>query len=79
MKWKAKYTEVHYPNGASRLKRIFAWSPVYIDGTMLWLETYEVLQMYVLNTHKVILDPTSKETTNFHTGVWIDISKRFIK
>lgn len=78
MRWKSKYTQAHYANGTSRLKRVFAWLPVYIDGTTVWLETFEILQMYVTSTHKVKLDPASNELVNFHTGLWIDISKRLI-
>ena len=80
MKWKARYTETHYPHGTSRLKRCFAWVPVYVDGTIVWLETYEILQMYSVTVHTVILDPANnKELTNFYSGNWVEISKRLIK
>lgn len=80
MRWKAKYTEAHYTHGTSRLKRVFAWLPTYVDGTVVWLETYEILQMYNVLAYTVLLDPTNpKEWTNFYIGNWMDVSKRLIK
>jgi hypothetical protein len=73
MHWKAKYTRADYKEGATRLKRCFAWLPVYISGDMVWLESYEVLQVYNVSQEKVIID--SKEKV-FALGAWKNLSKR---
>ena len=79
MIWNAKYTKAEYANGTTRLKRVFAFKPTYIDGKIIWLSTYEVLQMYKLEKHLVILDPVKPtEATEFFIGAWIDISKRLM-
>lgn len=80
MKWPARYTHVNYPQGATRLKRIFAWLPVQIGNEILWLSRYEILQAYIIQEYAVMLDPKNpKEATNFTKGEWIDISKRLMK
>jgi hypothetical protein len=56
MQWKAKYTKADYPEGATRLKRCFAWLPLYIDGTMIWLETYDTLQGYIYDKDELVID-----------------------
>ena len=73
MQWKAKYTKADYLQGATRLKRCFAWLPVYISGNMIWFETYEILQMYNITQEKAIID--TKETI-FALGAWKNLSKR---
>lgn len=79
MKWKAKYTTTLHTHGTSRLKRVFAWVPVYVDGNMVWLETFEILQVYNVTVHSVVMDPANnKEFTNFYSGNWVDVSKRLI-
>lgn len=80
MIWNAKYTKAQYANGTTRLKRVFAFKPTYIDGKIIWLETYEILQMYKLEKHLAVLDPSKPtEASEFFLGAWIDISKRLIK
>lgn len=79
MIWKAKYTKADYAHGTTRLKRVFAWLPTHIDGDIVWLEHYEVLQVYEVLKFAVRLDiakPT--EATEFFRGQWTDISKRLI-
>lgn len=73
MQWKAKYTLTDYPQGATRLKRCFAWMPVYISGNIIWLEAYEVLQVYNISTEKANIE--DKETT-FALGAWKNLDKR---
>lgn len=73
MKWKAKYTRADFANGTTRLKRCFAWLPVYISGNIVWLETYEILQVYSIISQKIIID--EKETI-FANGNWLNLSKR---
>jgi hypothetical protein len=80
MIWKAKYTIADYRHGTTRLKRIFAWLPTYIDGSKIWLDTYEILQVYIIENYPVVLDEASpKEITSFYRGKWVDVSKRLIK
>lgn len=74
MHWKAKYTRTDYADGATRLKRAFAWLPIYIEGDIIWLQGYEILQVYKLVEQKVIID--AKETI-FVNGNWQNLSKRW--
>lgn len=79
MIWKAKYTRADYANGTTRLKRVFAFLPTYIDGNIVWLSTYEVLQVYVISKVLAVLDPTKpNEATEFKTSSWINVSKRLL-
>ena len=79
MIWNAKYTKAEYANGTTRLKRVFAFKPTYIDGKIIWLGTYEILQAYVIKVTLAILDPTKPtEATEFKMGSWVDVSKRLM-
>lgn len=75
MRWKAKYTKADYQHGTTRLKQCFAWLPVYISGVIVWLEGYEVLQVYKIMNEKVIID---QQETLFTSGSWQNLSKRCI-
>jgi len=81
LRWKSKYTRADFLNGTTRLKRVFAWLPTYINGTIVFLETYEILQSYQITTHLVKLNVSEKdkELTEFFTGKWIDVSKRLLE
>ena len=79
MRWKARYTRANHEPGTTRLKRVFAWLPTYIDGTVVFLETYEILQSFQVTTYPARLDPTLPEVTPFIIGNWVDISKRLIQ
>lgn len=79
MRWKARYTRANHEHGVTRLKRVFALLPTYIDGTIVFLETYEILQSYQLTTYPAKLDQASNEFTPFVIGQWVDISKRLVK
>jgi len=76
MKWLAKHTKTDYSNGATRLKRFFSWLPIYISGKMIWLEMYEVLQVYEIKTYAVIIE--DKEVV-FKVSNWVNLSKRIIE
>jgi len=78
MRWKAKYTKAEYSNKTTRLKRKYAFLPVYIAGDMIWLETYEVLQAYIVEEVSVILE-NSESLVFFQRASWIDLSKRIIE
>lgn len=73
MRWSAKYVQPKPIEGDSRLYRRFAWCPVYIDGNIIWLETYEILQVYRIIEQKIKID--SEEIT-FLPGNWINLAKR---
>lgn len=73
MQWKAKYTTADYSEGTTRLKRVFAWLPTYINGVKVWLETYEILQVYVIDKDTVLIE---EKQTVFSNGFWKNLSKR---
>jgi hypothetical protein len=75
MRRKSKYV-IPDPNlGTTRLKRVFAWSPTHIDGNVVWLEHYEILQAFLVFEYKIILDSESKTVK---VSEWKDISKRLM-
>lgn len=76
MRWKAKYTTTDYKEGATRLKRAFAYMPLYITGEIVWLEMYDVLQVYTITKQKAIIDGQEQL---FSIGKWINLSKRLCK
>lgn len=73
MKWKAKYTKTDYSNGSTRLKRVFAFLPAYVNGFIVWLSTYEILQAYIIEEFTITIE--GKETL-FANGKWKNLSKR---
>lgn len=75
MRWLARHTITDYPQGATRLHRRFAWLPVYISGSRVWLEFFEILQMYNVLTYTAKVDDTD---VSFRVGNWINLSKRVI-
>ena len=75
MKFKARYKQANYVHGATRLKRLFAWLPLYISGYTIWLCSYDVLEVYLEKQTTVILDG---KTTIFTNGKWECLSKRII-
>lgn len=76
MQWKSRYTKADYANGSTRLKRRFAWLPVYISGTYVWLEGYEILQVFVVTRQVAVID---EEEKSFNLSKWVDLSKRICK
>lgn len=75
MRRKAKYV-LSDPNlGTTRLKRVFAWSPTQIDGHIVWLEHYEILQAFLVFEYKILLDA---ELKSVKVSEWKDISKRLM-
>ena len=73
MKWPAKYTQVEPKDGDTRLERRFAWAPVYIDGSRVWLQYYEILQVLRISEEKVVIDG---EPFRFYVKTWINLAKR---
>lgn len=75
MKWKAKYTRPEVSDGTTRLKRVFAWRPNYVNGDIVWLQSFDVLQVYVVATYNMKIDGEMKSAK---IGSWIEVSKRLI-
>lgn len=73
MKWKAKFTRPNYEDGTVRLKRCFAWLPVYIDGFFVWLTNYDIMQVYVSEDNKAIIDGENSIVTSKY---WKNKGKR---
>lgn len=77
MIWKAKYSKETYQPGITRVKRVFAWLPFEINGDVIWLESYEIYQLYTTKDYPVVDVPTSK-TLLFKVNEWINLSYRTI-
>lgn len=75
MIWKAKYSKETYPAGTTRVKRVFAWLPFQINGDMVWLESYEIAQLYIERQHQVTMED---KPIIFKVNEWINLSYRTI-
>lgn len=75
MKWKAKFTRIDYPNFSTRTKTVFAWTPTYISGSFVWLENYEILQVFVITEYNLEIEGEKVYITK---SDWTDLSKRAI-
>jgi len=73
MRWNAANIATEIANGTLRLQRRFAWLPVYIHAKYVWLEFFEILQMYEVKTYHALID---NQLTAFQSGKWINLSKR---
>lgn len=68
---KARYANQTFRDGDTRIKRIFAWLPFRINDDLVWLEKYEVLQLY-----KTISYPANDKA--YTVNEWINLSYRII-
>lgn len=75
MIWKAKYTKETYPPGTTRVKRVFPWLPFEINGDMVWLEFYEIFQLYVERQYQTNVD---EKPMLFKFNEWVNLSYRTI-
>jgi hypothetical protein len=75
MKWKSKYLIPEPEPGSTRLKRVFAWRPTDIDGTVVWLVHFEVLQGFIIFEYAVTIDGKPKKAKS---GQWVELSKRIM-
>lgn len=73
MVWRAKITRPMYADKTLRTLRKFAFLPTYIDGDIIWLATYEILQMFIIKLYPI------SDGKAFQTSEWIDVSKALIK
>lgn len=71
----AKYTLPEIVQGTTRLQRVFSFWPTRVENNIIWLETYEILEAYILLDYKVRLEGVDKA---FRVGEWKQISKRLI-
>lgn len=72
---KLDFTRITPPLGTTRLRKRFAWLPVFIKNECIWLERYEVLQAFVGEQFIVKIDDKPAE---FIVAKWKTISKRII-
>jgi hypothetical protein len=75
MKRPAKYITPDPTPGSTRLKRIFAWRRTEIDGMVVWLEYFEVLEGFITFEYKVLVDGEMKM---FKVSRWTELSKRIM-
>lgn len=75
MKRLASLTKVEPADGSTRLRRKFAWFPTYVNGYIVWLEFFEILEAFLVQDVKVKDDGTDKF---FRVGEWKKISNRTI-
>lgn len=73
MIWPARHTKVQPPVGTLRFERYFAFWPVRIGDNIVWLEFYEVMQVYRITEEKVVIDD---KPVTFLPGKWVNITKR---
>lgn len=76
MRRKSKYVFADPAPGTTRLKRVFAWTPQYIDGDVVIWEYYEILQAFLIFEYKIQIDT---EIKSVKVSEWKDISKRIIQ
>lgn len=77
MVYKSKYANETYPAGTTRIKRSFAWLPFRIASDMVWLETYETLQLYQMKQYEAI-SQIDLQPKLYSVYEWIDLSHRII-
>lgn len=73
MKIKARFVSPQYNEGLTRLKRKFAFIPTLIGAEWVWLESYEVLQVWRIEEQKVTIE---EQELLFFNGYWKNISTR---
>lgn len=73
MVYKARYANQTFHDGDTRIKRVFAWLPFRINDDFVWLETYEILQLY-----KTIQYPVTTNQKAYTVNEWINLSYRII-
>lgn len=78
MVFKAKYSSENYQVGATRIKRKFAWLPFRIDGDIVWLETYEIYQLYQSNDYQAP-SPIDQTPKGYRVYEWVNLSYRIIR
>lgn len=75
MRRKAKYIANDPEHGSTRIKRVFAWSPRQIADEIVWLEFFEVFQVYVTYIFDAKIDGVAKKIT---AGKWTDVEERLM-
>jgi len=73
MIWKSKFVKVKPNPGDVKIKRVFAIFPVRINNNIIFLEKYEVLEVYSEQDYTVQIED---EPIVFKVGKWVTISKR---
>lgn len=75
MRLKAKYIANDPEAGTVRVRREFAWSSKTIAGERIWLEFYEVLEVWVMSVYDAKVDGKAIKIT---AGRWVDTETRLI-
>lgn len=73
MKFASKYDLAQPKDGEVKLLTKFAYWPIFIAGFWVWLERFEVLQVYRITEQKVTID---EEIVIFLAGKWINLANR---
>lgn len=73
MVWRAKISRPLYADKTLKTRLKFAWLPTYIEGYIVWLSSYEVLQMFVIKLYPI------SDGKAFQTSEWVSVSKALIK
>lgn len=75
MRIKAKYIPRDPEPGETRVRRVFAWTPKNIDGTIVFLEFFEILESFITSQVIIILNKEQKKAI---IGNWQTISIKTI-
>lgn len=73
MRWKASVTKANYETGATRTRRVFALKPTYVNGEIVFLGFFEILEMYEVKIVQALVDGV---LTSFKIAQWVEISRR---
>lgn len=59
--------------GTTRKRVKFAYFPTLVGTALIWLELFEVLEVWSVDAYTVEIDGTAAV---FHLGKWVELSKR---
>ena len=72
---KLNFTRITPPLGTTRIRKRFAWFPVFIKSECIWLERYEVMQAYVGEQFTVVVKIDNEDKPmEFIVALWKTIS-----
>lgn len=76
MKFTARHKRSTPKKGDTRQLTHFAWSPVYIEGTWVWLEKYVALYYYDVTVYNYKFEGLTKASP---VGTWVELAKGTIE
>ena len=74
MNWKAKTSKAHFEPNSTRIRRVFAFKPTYVNGTIVWLSFFDILEYYKVEFVQVDL---KGEKTTFKIGNWVELDRKY--